>query len=78
MNLKGFLAGVEILRPFYKDPNGYHLGADHDVIYVYATDDPLPQEAVVKMLDLGFHQESGAAEGSPQDYRPDESWWAYV
>lgn len=73
MNLNNFLEGVNILRPYYNDPNGYHLGADHDIIYLYTTDKPLSPEAVQKMLDLGWFQES-----SPEEYNPEEGWAAFV
>lgn len=74
MNLKDFLAGIEILKPHYKESDGYHLGADHDVIYLYPTDTPLNDDEVQQMKELGFCQD-GADE---DDYNVDESWWAYV
>ena len=37
---------LETLEPFYKDPLGYHIGAEHDIIYFFATDLPLSQEAI--------------------------------
>jgi len=64
-------AGVSLLRPYYKDPDGYHLGADHDVIYAYATDNPLGGDDVERMRELGWFQEH-------DDYDPEESWWAHV
>lgn len=41
MNLKNFIEGINTLRPYYEEPDGYHLGAEHDEIYLYATDRPL-------------------------------------
>ena len=57
MKMFEFLAGIAILSPHYVTPNGYNLGADHDVIYVYSTDTPLSEEEVKQMKGLGWIQE---------------------
>ena len=41
MKLSEFLEGLTILKPHYKGGDGFHLGAEHDVFYAYATDTPL-------------------------------------
>lgn len=82
MNLSEILGGIETLRPFYEKPDGFHVGAEHDVVYLYATDKPLTPEAVAKMVEFGWFQEG--AEYDPRDgfkaenYDPSESWTAYV
>ena len=57
MNIAEFLEGVTLLRPYYDNPDDYHIGAEHDVIYVYATDKPLPEGVVKKLCELGWSQE---------------------
>jgi len=73
MRLNQFIQGLKILLPHYNQPDGYHLGADHDVIYLYATDTPLSPEEFEKMNELGFFQDI-----SQDEYDPNESWMAYI
>jgi len=75
------IKGMQILEPYYSKPDGYHTGADHDVIYAYATDSPLSEGDIAKMIELGWHQEHDGRnyenEFSAADYRQEESWIAY-
>jgi len=80
-----FIAGLLILGKYYNKPDGYHLGAEHDIIYVYTTDRPIDNEDDLKQLYLlGFHQdEVKAAYNLPVDqkyttYDPKEGWSIYV
>lgn len=75
MNLRNFMAGLEILRPYFDDPDGYHLGAEHDQIFVFATDQPVSDEDVAKLRELGWIQPD-LGEDAPYD--PAESWSAFV
>jgi hypothetical protein len=76
MKTGDFIEGLNIILPFYtKGRDGYNLGADHDVIYIYATDNPLPETDVKRLLDLGFFQPE-VQTGS--DYDPAEGWAVYV
>lgn len=74
------IAGLQLLQPFYTKPDGYNCGAEHDILYAYATDKPLPPELVAKMIELGWVQEECGEGGefTAADYDPDESWGAYV
>lgn len=74
MTLGNFIEGCKILQPYYDKPNGYHLGAEHDQIYVYATEKPLSDEDVAKMRDLGFFQ----PDCSEEEYDPKDGWSAFV
>lgn len=74
MNLKQFLAGVKILRKYYNDPDGYHIDAVHDIVYMYSTDKPLTPQHVKELRDLGWFQRD-----LPEtEYDPEEGWEAYV
>jgi hypothetical protein len=82
MTTRNIIEGLQTLMPFYDKPDGYHVGAEHDVIYGYATDKPLTPEALAKMIELGWHQEYDERDYdedfSAADYRPDEGWHAYT
>lgn len=79
MKLSKFVEGINILRPYYNDPDGYHIGAEHDEFYMYATDKRLSDEDLKKLLALGWFQpEGGAHEDTPQDYRSDNGWMAFT
>ncbi len=82
MTVENLIAGLTILQPYYNKPNGYNVGADHDVIYAYATSRPLSDVDLLKMIELGWHQEHDERDYdndfSQVDYRQDESWMAYT
>jgi hypothetical protein len=75
MKLSNFLDGLNTLRPYYNNPDGYHIGAEHDQFYAYATDKPLMPEDVQKMRDLGWFQPD-MADDAP--YGPEEGWSAFT
>lgn len=81
MKLKEFMAGLQILKQYYKDDgDGYHIGAEHDIFYCYQTDTPLSPEDVQRMHELGWHQEEAVVDGGwkPENYDPKESWSAHT
>lgn len=75
MKLSEFLEGLKTLQPYYKDGDGYHIGAEHDQFYAYATERPLTPEDVQKMRDLGWFQPE-AADDDPYD--PEDGWSAFT
>jgi hypothetical protein len=82
MKLKNFVEGLEILKSYFEDQDGYHIGAEHDIFYVYATDTPLPETAIKKLLELGwFQEEMEAADNGEFDtssYDPEKGWAAFT
>ena len=74
MNLKNLMAGLNLLLPYYDDPDGYNIGAEHDIFYAYATDEVLPDEVAAKMFGLGWVQ----PDGEDEVYCSTESWAAYT
>lgn len=80
MKLQNFIEGLKILQKYFNDPNGYHLGAEHDQIYVYATNNPLSEEDINKLLELGwFQDENDIIDGEcDQTYNPESSWSVYT
>lgn len=82
MKLNNFIQGLQTLQPYYKDQNGFHIGAEHDIFYAYATDTELSKEIVVKMCELGWFQPEAPTdeegEFGPENYTPDEGWAAFT
>lgn len=74
MKIKNIREGLAILADYFDDPDGCHIGAEDDLLLVYATDKPLPAESVEKLISLGWHQ--GWANFSARDYQPDDVWYA--
>jgi hypothetical protein len=82
MKLSHLIQGLNILAPYYDEQDGYHLGAEHDIIYAYATDKPVSSVDVAKMINLGWFQPQvdyeKEDEMSSSDYDPDAGWAAYT
>ena len=77
------LSGISLLMTYFDDQEGYNVGCEHDELRVYATDRPLTDEDVQKMIDLGWHQEHDGRGDYSEDfalehYRIDEAWVSYV
>ena len=83
MTTQNLIDGLLLLKN-YRDKPGYDAGAEHDVLYGYATDKPLSNDDVETMIALGWHQESDnidyseGEEFSVKYYDPDESWVFYT
>lgn len=43
MRTTAIIEGMTILEKYRDAPDGFNCGAEHNVIYVYATDKPLDQ-----------------------------------
>jgi hypothetical protein len=78
MQLGNILTGIQILQKYYDNPNRYHMCAEHDEIYLTATNKPLAQSDLQLMLELGWFQEDGTQEDDPENYCVDEPWKAFV
>lgn len=79
MDLKRFVDGINILRPYYDNPDGYHIGSEHDEFYMYPTDKPLSDEDLRELLTLGWFQPDGGAHlETPLDYDADTGWMAFT
>jgi hypothetical protein len=82
MNLKDFKAGVEIISKYYDDADGYHIGAEHDVFYMYQTDNPITKEDLDALIAHGWFQEEVELgdddEYKATDYDQEEGWACYT
>lgn len=74
MKLSSLIEGLKTLQPYYEDADGYHIGAEHDQVYVYPTARALTPEDVQKMRDLGWFQ----PEQADEEYNAEESWSAFT
>ena len=72
MNLKNFTDGIAIISRYYEKQDGYHIGAEHDTFYMYATDRPIPPPDVEALHKLGWFQEG------VDEYDPAEGWCTFV
>jgi hypothetical protein len=79
MRLNEFIEGVHILRQYMNDQNGFHLGADHDIIYFYATDNPVSEVHLGRLKELGWFQPDVRPDvKGVEEYSPRDGWAAYV
>lgn len=80
MNLKDLLTGIRTLQSYYTKPEGHHLAAEHDQIWLYATDKPLPPDDVQKMIDANWWQERSdySKDFMVAEYDPEKSWTGYT
>ena len=81
MITKNIIEGLCILEKYRDNIDGYDTGADHDVIYSYATDKPVEEADLNRLVELGWTQEYGIYDDSDsceeftaKNYNPDESW----
>lgn len=82
MSTQNLIAGLQLTQLYRDKEDTTETGANHDVIYIFATDKPLSKEHIQSMLDLGFHQEYEGLDYNEDfkvdDYRADESWHFYT
>ena len=74
------IEGLTILQKYY-DKDGFHCGAEHDVIYAYATDKPVGKQDLDRLIDLGWFQEGATndeGELPSENYDPSESWACFT
>lgn len=81
------IEGLTILQKYRTDPDGYHLGAEHDVLFAFATDEPVSEEDFNQLIKLGWFQPEVWEDAEDADselnekyegYDKGESWSCYV
>lgn len=81
MEFDKFVEGLTILRKYYDDPSGYHIGAQHDQFYAGATNQPLMDADFVRMKALGWFQPEQDYDSEDDDaipYDPEDGWSAFT
>ena len=84
MKTSAIIEGLTILEKYRDKPDGFNCGAEHDALYAYATDTPVGESDMARLIKLGWFQE-GADYGDEDDdefaakhYDPEESWTCYT
>lgn len=80
MELNNFINGLQIFQLYFNKPDGFHIGAEHDQIYVYNTDHPMHADDVARVVAIGWFQPEVPYEDEflPEMYNPEEGWSCYV
>ena len=67
------LEGIHIINSYYTR-DGYNMDAEHDQIFMAATDHHVIPKDLRKLYDAGWFQEN-----QPEEvYNPDENWSIYL
>jgi len=80
MRLSNFVTGLEMIRKYFDNPDGFHTNAEHDIFCVDRTDKPIERATVETLVGLGWFQEGiGGPNGyTADDYDPQEPWAAFM
>lgn len=82
MTINQLINGAAIFKKYFEDPDGYHIAAEHDQIFVYPTDFPISGEDLFELRKGGWFQEDvhsdeddpSSIEGCLHTYAPREGW----
>jgi hypothetical protein len=82
MKTQNIIMGLQILLAYYNNHGGYHVEAEHDMIFASATDKPLSDASLKAIIALGWHQDHNGTNHNKDfvasDYEADEPWFCYV
>ena len=85
MKTPNIIEGLTILQKYRDKPNLYHVGAEHDQLYAYATDKPVSQKDIARLIALGWWQDRQSEDDEEEDgdfraehYDQEESWTCFV
>lgn len=74
------IEGLTILEKYRDTQGGFDVGAEHDILYAYPTDQPLSQDDIKRLVELGWFQENVefGDEFGVEHYDQGESWTCYT
>ena len=86
MQTSAIIEGLTILEKYRDKPDGYNCGAEHDILYVYATDKPVESDDLLRLIELGWFQDDADYGDDPDSdgefaakhYNPDLSWSCFA
>lgn len=86
MKTPDIIEGLTILQKYRATPDSYHTGAEHDCIYAFATDRPVLEPDLSRLIELGWFQENAdfgddeetGGDFAAKHYDPEESWCCYT
>ena len=67
MRTKHIIEGLTILQKYRTSTDGFDVGAEHDAIYVYATDKRVSETDLTRLIEMGWYQEA-----QYHEYKDDE------
>ena len=76
--IRNLIIGLQILLPHYKNPDGFNLTADNEVIYAFNTELELSENNIMLMISLGWHQDCDEEEFLLGSYNQEQSWIYYT
>lgn len=78
MKTTAIIEGLTILQKYYNQ-DGFNVGAEHDVLHGYATDTPVDDDDLSRLIALGWFQLcEDDEEFTAEYYDPQESWTCYT
>lgn len=83
MKTSAIIEGLTILEKYRDKPDGYNCGAEHDVLYADATDRPVEQPDLDRLIELGWFQEDAYTDDDADEfvavhYDPSECWACFT
>jgi hypothetical protein len=86
MKTRDIIEGLAILEKYRESPDGCNCGAEHDVLYAYATDRPVLQPDLDRLVEMGWFQgdadygddEETGGDFAAKHYLPDEGWECFT
>lgn len=81
MQTRAIIEGLTILQKYRNSQDGYDCGAEHDVLYAYATDRPVEQPDLDRLVELNWFQEDVGEDDEQFTaalYNPDEGWACFT
>lgn len=79
MNLKNFIAGIEIIKQYYNNQEGYYLRSEYEQFFLYETDRPITPEHVEMLKELDWFQPYADEDDEGEsEYDPNIGWSAFI
>ena len=82
MTTKKVIEGLTILEKYRANEDGSNTGAEHDQIYAYATEKPVNDDDLKRLVELGWFQQDVETgdddEFGVKHYDAEEGWSCFV
>jgi hypothetical protein len=75
------IEGLTILEKYRERADGYNTGAEHDQIFAYATEKPVSEDDLRRLVELEWFQpdvDCGEDDFTVNNYDPEEGWSCLV
>ncbi len=81
MTTTAIIEGLTILEKYRDKPGGFNCGAEHDILYAFATDSPVETGDLSRLVELRWFQEDvdcGDDDFGVNHYNQDEGWACFT